>query len=243
MKSGQRGAFRNRYPWAYDGHGMRFDGQLSTLAGATVLLGDSIVEGGLGLRQEETIAARLSAGSGELVYPVACPGWALANALGQFTGMAGWQEAKRLLLIVNTGDFDTVAVSGSEFSFPLRYPRWLALWLVRRHLYRHKPRWWPGKGDATPVRVVEAVRAENLARFSRVVTDFRGQIVIVRYPRRSEDPSTEPFFTSLQACDASIKLVDVGEATEWSDKCYIDEIHPNAFGVAWLAELLLERAF
>lgn len=243
MKSGQRGVFRNRTAWAYDDRGMRFDGQLATLAGANVLVGDSVVDGGLQYPQDETLAARLQAALGEVVYPVACPGWALANELGALTSIEGWQHAKRLVLVLNTGDFDEVGIADSELSFPTRYPWWLLMWLVRRQLYRNRPRWWPGKGRPITLEVSPGLRADNLARFREVVDHFRGQIIIVRYPRRNENPSTDPFFASLRACDANIRMVDVNEAAEWSEQCYIDHIHPNAMGVAILFDHILEGAF
>src|SRR3974390_1342025 len=96
MKPSPRGCFLNRYNWAYDANGMRHDGKLADFADATLLLGDSVVDGGAYLSQAQTMAARGSTACGETVYPIACTGWTLANALNALESIPGWQRAKRL---------------------------------------------------------------------------------------------------------------------------------------------------
>ena len=243
MRSSQRGVFRRRHSWAYDLHGMRFEAPLTSLANINVLLGDSIVEGGLGLGQSETLAYQLQAASGETVYPIACPGWALSNALSMFTSFDGWQEAKRLLLVINTDDFDTIASASNELSFPTKYPWCLTLWLARRYLYRRNLWRWPDRDIEAVSHNSAIVRAENQTRFREIAEIFRGKIIIVRYPRLNEDPRKESFFDTLKGSTKNVAMIDIDIATIWSEECYADDIHPNGLGVELLSRLLLEKVF
>jgi hypothetical protein len=106
MKASQRGHFLNRYQWAYDERGMRTKNYVSTLSGAVILLGDSVVDGGNYLTQSETLAERLQGAIGRTVYPIACHGWSIENELAALTSMPSWQNAEKLDPRAHRGDFD-----------------------------------------------------------------------------------------------------------------------------------------
>jgi hypothetical protein len=238
----QAGRFRGRRTWRYDANGMRHDAAPASFAQTTLLLGDSIVDGGLGLDQGQTLAAIAARQGGERFYPVACPGWALGNILGALTALPGWSAAKRLVFVLNTGDFDTIVRPDSELGFPTRAPLWLTAWLVTRHGVRRletlrHPRL--KHGIVQPLAELNhKVRESNLARFRDLLAEYPGPIVLVRYPMRGEDVRSEHFFEELAALDPRVRILDAAEAEGWSAECYSDHIHPTAQGLEVLARHL-----
>ncbi|NML95382.1 hypothetical protein [Novosphingobium olei] len=239
MASDQQGRFRRRARWRYGRFGIRTDVDVDTLAGKVVVLGDSVVEGGLHLDQSETLAAVLERETGQAICPVACHGWALDNELGALTALPGWAQAAALVWVVNSGDFDTVGQGESELSFPTRRPLWLALWLARRHIYRTQPRWWPVKGMLSrPGPYMPEMREAALARFAQVAPQIAGPIVIVAHALRGEDVDGEPFFRRLAQVRPGTGFVAPSRLPGWGDDCYLDFIHPNARGARLIADAI-----
>jgi hypothetical protein len=245
MRANQSGRFRRRIRWHYDAHGMRSDETPGSFAGTTLLVGDSIVDGGIRIDQDETLAATASRLSGESLYPVACHGWSLANGLLQLRELRGWSDTRRLVFVLNTGDLDSIAELGSELSFPTRRPIWLSLWLLRRHLSRYaSARFHPRLGRNGVVLPLtdrnEGLRASNLAGFKQLLAEYAGPVFVVRYPMRGEDARVEGYFEELASLDPRVRLLEAGHAPDWSAECYADHIHPNAKGIAILARHLCQ---
>jgi hypothetical protein len=238
----QTGRFRRRHAWRYDANGMRHDAAPASFAETTLLAGDSIVDGGLGLDQGQTLAAIAARHGGGRFYPVACPGWALGNILGALTALPGWSAAKRLVFVLNTGDFDSIVTPDSELGFPTRAPLWLTAWLVTRQVVRRletvrHPRL--KHGIVQPLAELDhEVRESNIARFQELLAEYPGPVVLVRYPMRGEDASSEPYFEQLAALNPRVRILDAAEAEGWSTECYSDHIHPTARGLEVLARHL-----
>lgn len=240
MRPDQAGLFRRRAAWRYDANGMRNDRIPADFAETTLLIGDSVVDGGNRIDQSETLATVAARLSGDSYYCVACHGWALANGLAELRALPGWTGARRLVFVLNTGDLDSVADMWNEFSFPSRRPIWLTLWLVRRQLFRRVPLYrklWATlhASPEPPVGRAADVRARNLADFRQLLTEYDGPIFLVRYAMRGEDARAERYFEQLASLDPRVRILEAAEATGWSDDCYIDHIHPNARGLAVLA--------
>jgi hypothetical protein len=236
MKPDQSGRFRNRIDWAYDRHGMRSSLAPDSLAGLTVLLGDSVVDGGVHVDQSETLAARLTEKLGEPVYPVACHGWSLGNALAGWRNLPGWDRTARLILVVNTGDFDSMGTASSEWSFPTRRPLLLLPWLVARTVYR-SPAIGRLLGHRPPPRYDPAFRLGLLEEFSQAMDQFNGQVILVRYPIKDEDPTGEQFYDQLCAVTGTVRgrLIDLAGRPDWGRHCYLDHVHPGPMGLSVLA--------
>lgn len=235
MRRNQAGYFRHRFAWNYDANGMRNDDTPPSFAETTLLIGDSIVDGGLGVDQSKTLAALARGISGENFYSVACHGWALANILPALEALPGWTTAKRLVFVLNSGDLDTIGGLGSELSFPTRRPIWLTLWIVRRQAFRRlhfRP----------PERAMHnaELRAENLAAFRKLLASYAGPVVIVRYAMRGENARSERYFEDLASLEPRVRLLEAADALGWADDCYADHIHPNARGLEVLAGHLCE---
>lgn len=241
MQPQQAGLFLRRFAWRYDAHGMRNDAVPPSFAGTSLLVGDSVVDGGVRIDQNRSLAALAATELGESVYCVACPGWSLANSLAALRALPGWGVTKRLIFVLNTGDFDTVARMGDAISFPQRRPVWLGLWLVRRQATRrlqHFRRGSKERGEPAARFQDPDVRARNFAAFRDLLNEYQGPVLLVRYPMLGEDARTEPYFDRLAALSPRIRILDVAEAQGWSDDCYADHIHPNATGLEILARHL-----
>lgn len=239
MASNQQGRFRRRARWRYDRFGMRSDVDVGSLAGRIVVLGDSVVEGGLHLDQRDTLAAALERETGHPVSPVACHGWALINELGALAATPGWDEAAALVWVINTGDFDTIGRGENELSFPTRRPVLLTLWLLRRYIYRKNPWWWPwGKRVAPPGPPRPELRERALAEYEALAPHLPQTVVIVGHAMRGEDIRAHRFLDQLVAVRPGAALVVPAESPGWSEDCYLDFIHPNARGAALMAQAI-----
>lgn len=241
MQPGQSGRFMGRYAWRYDANGMRNDEVPADFAETTLLVGDSIVDGGLQVAQDETLAAVLSRLAGERVYAVACSGWGLANIIEAVRTISGWERAKRLIFVLNSDDFDVLQRLNHPFYFPRERPAWLTLWFALRKasiscppleamLTKTDPR------DPAPAEL----RALNLVRFRALLAEYPGPVLIVKYPARGEETRAESYFHQLAATDRRIVIAEADEAADWSAECYADRIHPNARGLAILARHISE---
>jgi len=231
----QSGRFMSRHEWRYDRRGMRFSGEVANLAGATILLGDSVVDGGNRIGQAQTLPALLAAELEETVYPVSARGWALANELPALTAMPRWEQGKRLILVVNSGDFATVGAMGDRFMFSRRRPPFALPWLVARQvgrmLFRSPP---------DPQR--PELHAQTIADFGGIAAKFGGTVTIVRYPMKGQDPATDPRFAELHAAAPGCALIDPSDDPEWGEDCYADHIHPTAHGLMVLARFIGQNA-
>lgn len=244
MKADQAGTFRRRNAWRYDRFGQRTDRDVASLAGSCVVVGDSVVDGGNHVSQDETLAVQLGALLAEPVYPVGCHGWSLANELAVLRRLPGWNEAARLVFVLNTGDFDAVGTAESGFSFPQRRPLLVLPWLVLRKLYRNSA---VGRllGWRPPPRFDQAVRAAILADFAAAMAAYKGPVALLRYPRAGEDPTEEAFYTELAkaAGPARTRLIDLAGRHDWGKNCYLDHIHPNSLGIRVLAHAIAEGVY
>lgn len=239
----QQGTFLRRYGWRYDRFGMRDNRDIKSLAGYSLIIGDSVVEGGNRVDQSQTLIAQLRALTDQPVYAAACHGWSLGNELAVLQRLPRWDQARRLIFVLNTGDFDTIETAPTQHSFPTRYPVLFTLWLVKRKLYRD-PRFGRLLGWRPPQRFNPAVREAVLAEFSRVLASFAGDVLLVRYPQLGEDPVAEPYFGQLIAAAGSHRttLLDLAGRADWGPDCYLDHIHPNPRGISVLARCIAEAA-
>lgn len=245
MKARQSGRFRRRHRWRYDAWGMRDDRDLSSLSGHVVIIGDSVVDGGSQIDQDETLLARLRGLIDQPVYAVSCHGWSLGNELAVLQSLPDWNKASRLIFVLNTGDFDTIETAPTQFSFPTRYPMLFLPWLIGRRLYRD-PRFGRFMGWREPLRFNPEVREQVLGAFNAMLERYQGDVLLVRYPQRNEDPAREPYFTALaEACVPRHggRLIDVVADPRWAPDCYLDTIHPNSHGVRVLADVIAKGAF
>jgi hypothetical protein len=242
MRPDQAGQFLRRYDWRYDANGQRNDHIPASFAETTLLVGDSVVDGGVLVDQQETLAAAAMRLSGESHYCIACHGWSLANSLEALMAVPGWSGAKRLVFVLNSGDFDNVGYMANELSFPTRRPVWLTAWWVRRKLFRRFQRHMnlPGKAQAIAAYVGGDGEWNTVVidRFRELLAEYPGAVYLVRYPMRDEGHMSHPFFDALATLDPRIRVLDVADATGWSEACYGDHMHPNGHGLDILARHL-----
>ena len=235
----QAGRFRRRHAWCYDTNGMRNESVPPSFAESTLLIGDSIVDGGLGLGQSQTLAVLAARLSGDSFYTVGCPGWALGNCLPAIRSLLGWSAAKRLVFVLNTGDLDTVNIPETELSFPTRHPIWLTQWFARRQAWRRLGGYLGERNETKAPS--EETRASNAAQFRELLAEYPGPVLLIRYPKRGENARTEGYFERLASLDSRVRILEVAEAADWSEECYADHIHPNARGLEVLARFLCQE--
>ena len=237
MKQSQSGVFRRRSHWAYDKNGMRRREAPLRLERAVILIGDSIVDGGSNLDQASTICEQLGARIAQPVYPVAAPGWSLANALAALPTIKGWEEAGHLVLILHESDFDYVAQASSSYGFPTQRAAFMVPWLIRRHLFIRNAnrRGALLKDDEFPFNPV--LRDENIAQLQQLIGRTTAEVIVIRYPKFDAEPEYDKFYGEICSA-AGATLIDLAKNPSWTEKCYRDAIHPNDLGCAVLADVI-----
>lgn len=244
MAPGQRGAFRGRHAWIYNGQGMRVADDPVTLAGATLVIGDSVVDGGIRVHQADTLAETLRAQTTSPVWPVACHGWGLVNELAALRALPDWTQAARIVFVLNPDDFGPIDMRGGELSFPTRRPLCRTAWLLCRQFYR----------SPLGARLFGLVKADAgdadfhdrlVQDFAETLSGYGGAVSIVRYPKRGQGDRGEQLYDRLVTAAGSerCRLIELASRPGWSDGCYLDSIHPNREGIRVLAAAIAHEAF
>ena len=235
--SSQKGRFRNRFTWQYDHLGMRSSAELESIAGATILVGDSVVDGGMNLDQSETLTSRVRALTGRTVYPVACHGWSLANEMLALQAMPEWESAEALVWLINPGDLDNITRGDDQFSFPTVRPRLLLPWIFARTVKRHAS-YRPLASNPLRDQINKEFRSKLKSNFVELANQFLGKIVIIEYPMAIEIIPEESFCQNLAALVEGATLIRLQELPSWTVDCYFDHIHPNSLGLSLLSEII-----
>lgn len=230
-----QGTMRRRFRWRTNAMGLRMDEGRPASADAIVLVGDSTVESGSHVDQEETLAARLAQATGRDVHPVACPGWSLENQLAFLRAHPQLRRAGTVVFVGNTENLVGLAPWQSESAQPTKPPAshaWYALmratYLWRRAMFPSFFRPWPDGAGRTWTGALDAF-----------LDEYSGRLIWLFYPLREEArQSLAPCLELRPLIADRAETFEIGAMLEWSDACYADRIHPNAKGRAVLLRAL-----
>jgi lysophospholipase L1-like esterase len=210
-----------------------------------LVLGDSIVWGGLAYKHHEKLGPQLQKSLGEpwKVWSSGAGSWALLNELT-------WLErnpdvvngVSRIVWIVNDGDFGLRSQWASDLTHPRHPPVWLTGYLGVKFLNGRG--WWPF--TEPPAAVVPDLNPEKeLAAFcERIRVSGGPEIILVWYPNRDAlvDSSESTALAAVHrlAQTPGLRFYDLRSTSGWDATAYKDSIHPSIDGNRRLSLILRE---
>jgi hypothetical protein len=228
---GSAGRAAGRFRWAHNRWGLRLDHDRLPGRDAVLLVGDSIVHGGGRVDQDDTLGVRLAAAAGVEVFPVAAPGWSLANALAYLAATPELLTAGRIVVMVNTGDLDRLELWSSAAEHPLRIRSHL-LYAARKGMQRLRAR----LGREPSGRGMPVTSADLRKEVETLRERVAGELLFAWYPRREELAEPGPARSRVaEVLPDEMPLLDVSCFPDWDAASYADGIHPNALGRQRLA--------
>ena len=115
----QSGAFLHKNDWAFNEYSMASGAYRPHKNDNTLLVGDSIVQGGNPLRQRDRLGPQLEMLLGYPVWSAAASGWALLNELAYLRRYERILSAINcVVFVVNSDDFGEPAFWTSDADFP-----------------------------------------------------------------------------------------------------------------------------
>lgn len=226
------GLMRGRFDWRINAGGLRTDHDDAEVEDAIAVIGDSIVEGGSFVRQDQTLAYLIEDELNRAVYPIAAGGWTLSNEIEFLKKKSNLDKFQILVIVVNSDDLDGVNPWSSEITHPTFTPRSQLYYIVRRafrpYIYQFFPAESPGEvSDAWKARV-RWLQGEGDAR-----------LIWVLYPNADELAlDVRPCIELREALGRDATIIDLMDQSDWRSDCYADRLHPNAKGRAVLAKVI-----
>ncbi|MDX2203069.1 MAG: SGNH/GDSL hydrolase family protein [Hyphomicrobiaceae bacterium] len=219
-------------------------------AARILVLGDSIIHGGVLTDQAELATSLLQKGLGREAWVgnASAPSWGPANLLA-YTRRFGWLQADLAILVLSSHDLTDLPEFRQDYGadYPIRPPH-LAL---EEAVTRYGPRVFPPLAalspQATPPRrtYTEDQRTREgvaaLADLLRQMKAGAGAAYVVLYPTVTEldgGPAPERALEIAEIRKLGLPYIDLIGAKTWRRSYYRDDIHPNAEGQAALAAIL-----
>jgi hypothetical protein len=233
----QSGTYRNGNDWVYNDMSMGVQRPFQPkLRPATILVGDSIVNGDYWLRHVDTLGPQLEQLSCGAIWPISAGGWALVNEIRYFREhreLLG--QVDRIVFVLNSGDLVSASQWTSELTHPTYRPLFLLPYIVRRHILHERP-------PSSEARETDEWRQE----LSWLEQSFPGQIVVALYPLQDEfsneglrERQLNRRAAQLEAvAPGRLRFVDIAVDPLWKKSFYHDGVHPTASGVKALAQIL-----
>lgn len=231
----QSGSFRGRGEWAFNERSMGTAKPFepSPTEDDVLLLGDSIVFGRVTMTERQRLGGRIAALSRKRVWPISAGSWGLQNEMQYLQDNADvLRGIDRLVLILNSNDFDKPSSWRSEAHRPTRKP-WSALlyWLEDKQRRRLPP----------PPREMLVTPRDPIMELKAVLASTNIPIDIWLHPKVAElanpAPLDEWHDALVSALGERARIFRVEDIGGWSADAYADAIHPNRSG-----DRLLSRA-
>lgn len=234
------GLMRKRYRWRFNRMGLRSNSDEAIDPDGVVLIGDSIIEGGAMVDQDDTVSYFLSKYIGKPVYPVCGAGWSLANELAFLEENPDLLNARRFIFVVNSGDFCPMNTWKTKYTHPVAEPVWHLGYLLGRMIWICQftiTEYFARKRKKYTVIADDCQEWPNA--LSRFFERYEGSVLWVLYPSQSEVLQRRKAWNTIKCLISDTAIVyEVDDSCFWKADCYQDGLHPNAKGRRVLAELI-----
>lgn len=222
-----------------------------------LLVGDSVINGGSQIDQQDLAATRLQQTLGaDLQRPViagnaSAGSWGPGNWLA-YTRRFGFFDADVVALLIGSGDVaDNPTFAPLGANHPTQAPRLALSEAIHRYLPRYLPLDWAGAeetGGAPPPSDTEAELARGLADLQAFLESARANgraIVVLHHPDRQEFESGQylPGFALIASLMQRLNVPFVPLRPHYlaaGGQPYRDGIHTNAHGQHLIASALRE---
>jgi hypothetical protein len=136
----QTGRFFNRIRFVFNDRSMGVGEPFDLKPADVILIGDSIVNGGVQIDQPERLGPQLQAILERRVWPLSAASWALGNELKALYQIPDFNRAAAIVFVNNYDDFRTPSVWKNDIEHPARKPRLVSLYVLRKLLRRDDDR-------------------------------------------------------------------------------------------------------
>jgi len=231
----QSGAFLRKNDWVFNEYSMASGAYLPNKKDNTLLIGDSIVQGGNPLAQRDKLGPQLEILLGYPVWSVGVGGWALLNELAYLRRYERILSAmNRVVFVTNSDDFGEPAFWSSDLSHPLKRPRSVALYAMSRYIL--SPGYVPVPSSGRDWRI----------ELSNFLEGYSRSVLMFLYPTRAElkNPALRRGRLDIHGDEAialfkeRIAVVSIASDPLWAVDLYRDDIHPTATGNSALARII-----
>lgn len=237
----QSGAFLRRNDWIFNGYSMASGPYHPDKNDNTLLIGDSIVQGGNPLPQRDKVGSQLEMLLGHPVWPVGAGGWALLNELAYLRRHRSIVSTMdRLIFISNSDDFGEPSFWTSDLDLPRKRPWSVALYAMRRYIFSPA-----GVFSPAAVQMPSSGRDWRI-ELSNLLEGYSGHVLMFLYPTRDElaDPALRKERLDKHGDEAialgknNLTVVPIVNDPLWTSNLYRDSIHPTATGNRRLAQII-----
>lgn len=244
-KPSQSGTFARRYDWQFNSLGMGAR-EFAPSAGVDVLLlGDSIVHGGVRYRQQDRLGPQLADTLGQAVWPVSATSWRLPNALAyieRYPAVA--RQSDRFIFLLNSGDFRHASSWSCADAHPRSRPMLASLYVLRTRVVSG----WEPCGETPPGLAVPPRDWRQVLQAFLASEDARSKPVeFFLYPHQAELSGDGRALRRLEAyageiarqASAPVSVYSVARDPRWNSGLYgPDGIHPTVPGTKILAGII-----
>jgi hypothetical protein len=246
-KPSTAGQFAGRYEWYFNAQSMRNEPFTGSAATDVLLLGDSIVfGGGIDYHPDERLGSCLDAlyDRGH-VWSAAAGSWSFPNELTYLQRHPEVvSKVRRILWIMNSGDFAGRTQWSSNRTHPMEKPILLSFYLFDR--WGGVGRLFGGSSNAGhELPQAPTIAQEVIDELHSLPPELRKKCTFVLYPSvwDLEDPSQE-FHSFVERLHAVFRQEDldftrISKETGWRADYCRDGIHPTAEGNRALAVQLI----
>jgi hypothetical protein len=222
----QRGTFLFTNDWAFNSESLGVGEEFRPTGGVDVLLvGDSIVYGGNGLRQADKLGPLLERRTGWHVWPLGTPGWALQNELAFLRRDPSLVDrADVIVFVLESMDFAEPTAWKSPYTHPRERPAFYLPYLFDRYVLTTR------STDEPPFPMKQRDVLADWLAFARSVGK---PVIVVAYSNRFQGDQAcswvQRAFTHAGDWSCFDGLKSLGQAA------FRDDIHPSVAGNRALA--------
>lgn len=234
------GLMRRRYRWRFNHMGIRSDFDGIVDAGGIVLVGDSIVEGGAMVDQDDTLGSHFARAIDKKVYPVGAGGWSLPNELAFLRRNSELLNSRTIVMVINSDDLCGLNFAKTAYTHLESVPKSHFIYLIGRFFWNCKSAIGERLNHNNSVRSTGMLNdGEWMAPMVKFLQIYKGTLIWVLYPDQTEFESGTAPCAALRPIGADrVIIVDLVKGSKWNVDCYHDRLHPNSIGRKTLADMI-----
>lgn len=235
FKENQQGNFLNSKKWYINNYGMVAEySYTNDNEEKIILIGDSIVYGGNNISHENRIGVILQSLINKPVYSIAAGSWGFENELLYLNQLNLNLNNKKIIFILNSGDFGEKSHWACEKNHPTNYPFMLSYYYFDKYVIDQECKSYINK--ITNEKIEWQIYLKEL-----LSKKSPSNIIILLYPNLAEYNDKYDFIkekNELMKVDKNLKIYNFNEYSGIVKEIYRDTIHPNAYGNKLIAQYL-----
>lgn len=227
----QSGVFLRKNDWFFNARSFGMREKCSVGPKSILLLGDSVVLGGVWVPQNDKLGPNIAMATGSPVCPLSAGSWSIENELRAVRISPDLLNMGTIILVSNSGDFGEPSAWQSERTHPTNRP-------VSHLLYAANKKLNP-VSEATDAVVTPAATAQWQNSLRSFLKSYKGKFVWIIYPTKNQ---MRVGSTAFDQAKAIVKnrgvIVDISRDPRWNVSLYRDSIHPSVEGNRVLSQII-----